>query len=90
MPMKSALALKENGDNFGAIDRHGHLMDFRLNARWDAKAARAFLSKAIEKALLHRPLSIYTGKAPTYRKLIQDENQRYDPHFAIIARTDKK
>lgn len=36
------LALVENGDNCGAIDRHGHLIDFRLNARWDAKAARAF------------------------------------------------
>nr|WP_095531948.1 DDE-type integrase/transposase/recombinase [Marivivens niveibacter] len=32
----------------GAIDRHGHQIDFRLTAKRDAKPARAFLRKAIE------------------------------------------
>lgn len=73
-----------------AIDRHGHLIDFRLTAKRDAKAARAFLRKAIEKARLHRPVTICTDKAPTYRKVIQDENRRYDPHFDSIRHIDKK
>lgn len=73
-----------------AIDRHGQMIDFRLTARRDAKAAKAFLRKAIEKVRLHRPVTICTDKAPTYRKVIQDENQRYDPQFDSITHIDKK
>ena len=73
-----------------AIDRHGQMIDFRLTARRDTKAAKAFLRKAIEKVRLHRPVTICTDKAPTYRKVIQDENQRYDPQFDSITHIDKK
>lgn len=73
-----------------AIDRHGQMIDFRLTARRDAKAARAFLRKAIEKVRLHRPVTICTDKAPTYRKVIQDENRRYDPQFDSITHIDRK
>ncbi|MDD7973948.1 IS6 family transposase, partial [Roseinatronobacter alkalisoli] len=64
-----------------AIDANGQLVDFRLTARRDAKAAKAFLNKAIERVRRHRPLSICTDKAPTYRKVIREINHRYDPHF---------
>lgn len=73
-----------------AIDRHGHLIDFRLTARRDAKAAKAFLRKAIERVRLHRPVTICTDKAPTYCKAIRDENRRYDPHFDSITHIDRK
>ncbi|WP_193140956.1 IS6 family transposase [Meridianimarinicoccus sp. MJW13] len=73
-----------------AIDRHGQMIDFRLTARRDAKAAKAFLRRAIEKVRLHRPVTICTDKAPTYRKVIQDENRRYDPQFDSITHIDKK
>ena len=65
-------------------------MDFRLTARRDAKAAKAFLNKAIERVRLHRPVSICTDKAPTYRKIIRDINHQYDPHFDYITHIDKK
>jgi len=48
-----------------AIDANGQLVDFRLTARREAKAARAFLKQAIERVRLHRPVSICTDKAPT-------------------------
>ena len=41
-----------------AIDTNGQLVDFRLTARRDAKAAKAFLNKAIERVRRHRPVSI--------------------------------
>ena len=69
-----------------AIDTDGQLVDFRLTARRDAKA----LNKAIERVRLHRPVSICTDKAPTYRKVIRDINHRYDPHFDYITHIDKK
>jgi IS6 family transposase len=34
------------------------MIDFRLTARRDAKAAKGFLKKAIECVRLHRPLTI--------------------------------
>lgn len=73
-----------------AIDANGQLVDFRLTARRDAKAAKAFLNKAIERVLLHRPVSICTDKAPTYRKVIREINYEYDPHFDCITHIDKK
>nr|WP_319799780.1 DDE-type integrase/transposase/recombinase [Roseobacter sp. H9] len=65
-------------------------MDFRLTARRDAKAAKAFLKKAIERVRLQRPVSICTDKAPAYRKVIREINQRYDPHFDYITPVDRK
>ena len=103
--MKHTSALVENGGThcptgylhskcpervWRAVDRNGQLIDFRLTAKRDAKAARAFLRKAIEKARLHRPVTICTDKAPTYRRVIRDINNEYDPHFDSIAHIDKK
>ena len=44
----------------------------------------------IERVRLHRPVSICTDKAPTYRKIIRDINHQYDPHFDYITHIDKK
>jgi IS6 family transposase len=73
-----------------AIDANGQSVDFRLTARRDAKAAKAFLKKAIERVRLHRPVSICTDKAPTYRKVIRVINHAYDPHFDSITHNDRK
>jgi IS6 family transposase len=73
-----------------AIDANGRLVDFRLTARRDAKAARAFLDRVIERVRLHRPVSICTDKAPTYQKVIREINHRYDPHFDYITHLDRK
>ncbi|MDO6732390.1 IS6 family transposase [Marinovum sp. 2_MG-2023] len=72
-----------------AVDANGQMIDFRLTARRDAKAARAFLNKAIERVRLHRPVTIFTEKAPTYRRVIREINCRYDPHFDSIRHIDK-
>lgn len=60
------------------------MIDFRLTARRDAKAAKAFLNKAIERVRLHRPVTICTDKATTYRRVIRGINPWYDPHFDSI------
>ncbi|UTH46277.1 IS6 family transposase [Loktanella salsilacus] len=73
-----------------AIDANGQLVAFRLPARRDAKAAKAFLKKAIERVGLNRPVSICTHKAPTYRKVILEINYAYDPHFDSITHVDRK
>ena len=46
-----------------AVDVNGQMVDFRLTARRDAKAAKAFLNKAIERVRLHRPVTTVTDKA---------------------------
>ena len=51
---------------------------------------QSFLNKATERVRLHRPVSICTDKAPTYRKVIRDINHRYDPYFDYITHIDKK
>ena len=66
------------------------MIDFRFTARRDAKAAKIFLNKAIERVRLHRPVTICTDKAPAYRRVIRDINHRYDPHFDSIRHIDKK
>jgi len=40
-----------------AIDANGRMVDFRLTARRDAKAVKAFLNKAIERVRPHRLVS---------------------------------
>ncbi|MEP6019223.1 MAG: DDE-type integrase/transposase/recombinase, partial [Paracoccaceae bacterium] len=72
------------------IDSDGQLVDFRLTARRDANAAKTFLKEAIERVRLHRPVSICTDKAPTYRNVIRDINHQYDPYFDYITHIDKK
>jgi IS6 family transposase len=73
-----------------AIDANGQMVDFRLTARRDAKAAKAFLNKAIDRVRLHRPVTIVTDKAPTYRRVIREINHRYAPHFDSIRHIDRK
>ena len=41
-----------------AIAANGEMIDFRLTAGRDAKAAKAFLNKAIKRVRLHRPVLI--------------------------------
>ena len=73
-----------------AIDANGQMVDFRLTARRNAKAAQIFLRKAIERVRLHRPVTICTDKAKTYRRVIQEINHRYDPHKDSIRHIDQK
>ena len=73
-----------------AIDANGQMVDFRLTARRDAKAAKAFLNKAIERVRRHRPVTICTDKALAYRRVIREINHRYDPHFDSIRHIDQK
>ena len=72
------------------IDANGQLVDFRLTERRDAKAAKAFLNKAIERVRLHRPVSIYTDKAAAYRKVISEINHPANPHSDYITHVDRK
>ncbi|MEP2781282.1 MAG: DDE-type integrase/transposase/recombinase [Pseudoruegeria sp.] len=57
-----------------AVDAHGQMVDFRLTARHDAKAAKAFLNNAIKRVRLHRPVTIVTDKAQPYRRVIREIN----------------
>jgi len=57
-----------------AVDQFGRLIDFRLTARRDANAARAFLRQALETARIYRPATITTDKAWTYRKILAEKN----------------
>jgi IS6 family transposase len=56
-----------------AVDANGQVVDFQLTARRDAKAAKAFLNRAIERVRLHRPVTICTDKAQAYRRVIRDD-----------------
>jgi IS6 family transposase len=56
-----------------AVDASGQMVDSRLTARQDAKAAKAFLNRAIERVRLHRPVTIFTDKAQAYRRVIGDD-----------------
>lgn len=66
------------------------MVDFRLIARRDAKAAKAFLKKAIERVKLQRPVAIVTDKAQAYRRVIREINHHYDTHFDSIRHIARK
>ncbi len=66
------------------------MVGFRLTVRRDAKAAKAFLRKAIERVRLYRPVTICIEKADTYRRVIREINQQYNPHFDSIRHIDRK
>ncbi len=66
-----------------AVDQFGQLIDFRLTAKRDAKAARALLKQAREAVRLYHPLTIVTDKAHTYAKVIGEINARIGPEDAI-------
>ncbi|MEZ5753386.1 MAG: IS6 family transposase [Paracoccaceae bacterium] len=72
-----------------AVDQHGQLIDFRLTARRDAKAARAFLRQAQETVRLYQPVTSITDKAPTYGKVISEINECLGPEDAIRHVTRK-
>lgn len=57
-----------------AVDQRGQLIDFRLTAKRDAKAARAFLKQARDNARLYQPMTITTDKARAYRKVLEEVN----------------
>ena len=72
-----------------AMDANGQMVDFRLTARRDAKAPRAFLRKAIERVRLHRPVTICTDKAHACRRVIREIDHRDDPHLDSIRHIDR-
>ncbi|MGD1883306.1 MAG: DDE-type integrase/transposase/recombinase [Paracoccaceae bacterium] len=57
-----------------AVDQCGQLIDFRLTARKNASAARAFMRQASETARCYYPLTVVTDKAHTYAKVIEEMN----------------
>ncbi|WP_386630152.1 IS6 family transposase [Sulfitobacter geojensis] len=68
----------------------GAIYGFRPAVRRAAKAAKAFLNKAIEPMRLHRPVSIVTDKAKIYRRVTREINHRYDQHFDSTRYIDRK
>ncbi len=66
-----------------AVDQFGQLIDFRLTARRDAKAARAFLRQARDTVRQYQPLTIITDKAHSYAKVIGEINNRLGPEDRI-------
>lgn len=68
-----------------AVDQRGQLVDFRLKARRDIKAARAFLKQACENARLYQPRTITTDKAHSYARVIGEMNLFELPGEGIFA-----
>ena len=66
-----------------AVDQRGQLIDFRLTARRNLSAARAFLRRARDSARLYQPLSITTDKAWSYARVIGEMNRGRDPDEMI-------
>ena len=58
-----------------AVDQRGQMIDFRLTARRNINAARAFLRQAREASRLYQPLSITTDKAHSYARVIGELNR---------------
>jgi len=67
-----------------AVDQRGQLIDFRLTARRNANAARAFLRQASDTVRCYKPMTIITGKAHSYAKVIREINFGSGPDDAII------
>ena len=67
-----------------AVDQCGQLVDFRLTARRDARAARAFLKQACENARLYQPRTITTDKAHSYARVIGEINRFELPGEGIL------
>lgn len=60
------------------------MIDFRLTARRDAKAARAFFRQARETVRIYGPVSITTDKAPAYTRVITEMNAYSFPGDEIV------
>ena len=57
-----------------AVDQHDRVIDFRLTAKRNAKAARAFFRQAFEAVRIYSPVSVTTDKAPTYKQVVAQLN----------------
>jgi len=53
------------------VDEQGRFVDFRLTARRDSKAAKAFLKAAQRNSGHYPPATLITDKAPTYPAIIK-------------------
>ena len=67
-----------------AVDQRGQLVDFRLTARTDVRAVRAFLKQASENARLYQPHTITTDKAHSYARVISEMNRFELPGEGIL------
>lgn len=72
-----------------AVDQRGQLIDYRLTARRDVKAARAFLKQACENARLCQPRPITTDKAHSYARVL-DEMNRFELSGEGILHINRK
>ena len=66
-----------------AVDQRGQLIDFRLTARRNANAARAFMRQASESVRCYQPMTIVTDKAHSYAKVIEEMNLDIGPDDRI-------
>nr|WP_254684983.1 IS6 family transposase [Tateyamaria omphalii] len=66
------------------IDQSGQLIDFRLTARRNAKAARAFMKQACDAVRCCQPMTIITDKAHSYAKVIREVNVPNGPDDRIV------
>lgn len=56
----------------------GQFVDFKLSAKRDSKAGKAFLKQARSNCGLYPPATIVTDKAPTYPAIINEmDNHAY-------------
>lgn len=54
-----------------AVDANGQMVGFRLTARRDAKAAKAFLNKAIERGHIHNKQPGVEGEIQFISELLE-------------------
>jgi len=66
-----------------AVDQYGQLVDFRLTARRNLAAARAFVRQARDNARFYQPLSITTDKAHNYVRVIGEVNRGCGPKDCV-------
>jgi len=69
--MKPTSVSPVNGVICGVWSMNAATVDFRLTAKRDAKAAKAFLDQACRDCGHYPPMTIVTDKAPTYPAIIR-------------------